>query len=296
MPKVMSWPRMFFRYATWFGVRPARSVRRVRRRRSGAAGGSRLRRRRRRPRRGDPLGAPAVVGHRLEDRELELVGADRPRRPAVQLLQQPDRALGVGLRALDPERLVAPLDLHVERRGQRPQVLVEAAREVGQTGVVGRDEGVAKDQARHCRQRGWPRHVGASLRSSGGEAGAGHPPACDLGGQPRCASLTALRCSVARLASNSLRSLRSLCSDCFGESDHEARASCVRPHALRCSAPPTHAGGCPAPASQPSGFVGEAGVHRGCWKPWSGARPGAWEAPSSAGSGVARARSACFVV
>ena len=136
MPNVMSWPRMFFRYWTWLGVRPARSARRVRRRRSTS------------PASGAP---PALFAHRLEDRELDLLGADRPRRPAVEMLQQHDRALGVALGALDAERLVAALDLDVERGLDRAQVLVEIAGQVGEAVVVGRDEGVAKD---HVRRRG----------------------------------------------------------------------------------------------------------------------------------------------
>ena len=82
-----------------------------------------------------------VAGHH----QLHLVGRDGPPRDLVQRLQHVERALRVGLGALDPERLVAALDLDVEGGGERAQVFVEAARQVGQAGVVGRDEGVAKD-------------------------------------------------------------------------------------------------------------------------------------------------------
>jgi len=61
------------------------------------------------------------------------------------VLQQHDRALGAPLRSFDLERLVAALDLDVERRLDRSQMLVEVAGEVGEARVVGRDEGVAKD-------------------------------------------------------------------------------------------------------------------------------------------------------
>jgi hypothetical protein len=94
--------------------------------------------------------AAGVFVHRLEDRQLELLGADRPRGAAVELLQQVDGALGVPLGTLDAKRLVAALDLDVERRRDRAQVLVEAAGEVGEAGVVGRDEGVAKDHERRA--------------------------------------------------------------------------------------------------------------------------------------------------
>ena len=110
--------------------------------------------------------AAGVFVHRLEDRQLELLGADRPRGAAVELLQQRDGALGVALRALDAERLVAALDLDVERRRDRAQVLVEAAGQVGEAGVVGRDEGVAKDHERRTGE--WT----ARLSPQGGRRGA----------------------------------------------------------------------------------------------------------------------------
>ena len=72
------------------------------------------------------------------------------------MLQQADGALGMAFRALDAERFVAALDLHVEGRSDGAQVLVEAAGEVGQAGVVGRDEGVAKDHVA-SRATGGPR-------------------------------------------------------------------------------------------------------------------------------------------
>ena len=122
------------------------------------------------------LGPDTVVGHRLEDRELHLVGADRPHCPAVKLLQQSDRALGIGLGTLDPERLVAALDLHVERRGQRAQVFVEAARQVGQARVVGRDESVTEDQAGIVANRLVRVTCVDFVRVSGGKVGSATSP------------------------------------------------------------------------------------------------------------------------
>jgi hypothetical protein len=131
MPKVMSWLRMLRRYCDLV------------RRAAGEVGAARAQLQVDVDRLA--VDARRRLAHRLEDRELDLLGADRPRGAAVELLQEDDRALGAPLRALDLERLVAALDLDVERRLDRAQMLVEVAGEVGEARVVGRDEGVAKD-------------------------------------------------------------------------------------------------------------------------------------------------------
>src|SRR6188472_4289830 len=91
--------------------------------------------------------------------------------------------------------------------------------------------------------------VAAGPRSVGEGAGA-RAARRDLGGQPRCARLTALRCSVAEPAEETRYAPSSLRSDSLGESVNEARAARVRPLALRCSTPPTRpAARAPAPST-----------------------------------------------
>ena len=94
-------------------------------------------------------GLPGLFAHRLEDRELDLLGANRPRRPPRGAAAD-DGALACPPAPSTGTRATA-LDLDVERRFDRAQVLVEVACQVGEAVVVGRDEGVAKD---HVRRRG----------------------------------------------------------------------------------------------------------------------------------------------
>ena len=64
---------------------------------------------------------------------------------------------------------------------------------------------------------------------SSGEGAGARSARRDLGGQARCAHLTALRCSVERPAEETRYAPSSLRSDSLGESDDEARAARVRP-------------------------------------------------------------------
>ena len=144
MPKVMSWPRMFFRYATWFGVRPTRSARRVRRRRSGPAcavrAGSAIAvagaARAARSRRSSPRGSRARPPRRRS-------AARRGRRAAAAARPRARRG------PWRPRRgtIVAALDLDVEGRGDRLAGARRSCRRGWRAGRCRRDEGVAKDHA-----------------------------------------------------------------------------------------------------------------------------------------------------
>jgi hypothetical protein len=70
-------------------------------------------------------------------------------------LQHVQRPFGLGLAALDLEVLLPMGDLDLQRRLDGAQVFVHGAAQVRQPGVVGRREGVAKDQADNpCRWEG----------------------------------------------------------------------------------------------------------------------------------------------
>ena len=77
--------------------------------------------------------------------------------------------------------------------------------------------------------------LGAGVRNAGPSLRSGCPVLLSAGVAPN----------------NSLRSLRSLHSNTFGESVHEAREYARRPHHLRCSAAHTHPGAQPGTALQP---------------------------------------------
>ena len=112
MPNVMSWSWMFCRYATWCGVRPCRSGRRVISDRRFAVG--RLRRLRRRS---------SIRPSCTSSSVSAVVGR------VVEALQQLARASArCAALAGDREVLAAAGDGHVERRLDLPQVLVERRR------------------------------------------------------------------------------------------------------------------------------------------------------------------------
>jgi hypothetical protein len=92
----------------------------------------------------------AVAGQR----ELHRVGRDRPRRNFIERLQHFECALGFGLGAVDLELLVPVGDGHAQRQLDLAQVGVGRAAQVGQAGVVGRREVVAKDHGVRWEQPG----------------------------------------------------------------------------------------------------------------------------------------------
>jgi signal transduction histidine kinase len=85
------------------------------------------------------------------ERELERLGRDRLLRPVVHRLQQRHRALGLRLRPVDGERLVAAGDGDVQCRLDVAQMLVHAAAQMREPVVVQRNEGMAKDHGPDCR-------------------------------------------------------------------------------------------------------------------------------------------------
>ena len=91
---------------------------------------------------------------------------------------------------------------------------------------------------------------------------------------------------------NSRRSLRSLCSDTFGGSVHEAREYARRPQALRSSAP--HRSPAPSTAHRDARRRPLCSMRTtsGSAKAWGRCGGGAWEAPRSAGLLAARTKCA----
>ena len=173
MPKVMSWPRMLLQVAaTWFGVRPARSARRVRRRRStslGALAPAPPARRRVRCTRSSPRRSRARAPRRRS-------AARRGRRATAAGRRRAARAAFAPSTRNDSLRrwiLTSNAAAIVRRCSSRLPA------EVGEAGVVGRDEGVAKD---HGGGRGVKRDCRSTYRAispsaAGRTRAAGEAPA-----------------------------------------------------------------------------------------------------------------------
>ena len=85
-------------------------------------------------------------GMRLRQSQLHVLGGNGPARAVIQLLQHHYRAFGGPLRAFDPKRFIAPRDSHIKRCLDAAQVFVKGTTNMGDTSVIGRNEGVSEDQ------------------------------------------------------------------------------------------------------------------------------------------------------
>ena len=147
MPKVMSCDRMWRRYCTWFGVRPARSARRV-----CSTTATRCRRR-------------SARGCALPPASARLTACASSGRDALFVQRRPAAANACSARALAPSTRKAA-SRRVMRTSSAASIVRRCASsraaQVGQPPVVERREGVAKDHG-EARAR---RHCQASVRSA----------------------------------------------------------------------------------------------------------------------------------